>query len=329
MRYGQLRKTLIAALAALLPCSAFAQGTASAYPNKPVRVVVGMAPGGATDIQARMFTQRMSESLGQQFIVDNRDGAGGLLAIQAVKNSNPDGYTVLAVTTSFTVVPALHSTPPYDPVKDFLPVSLVTKAPYMIIVTPSFPAKTMTEFLAYAKLKPGAINFAIPGIGTTTHLGAVWLDHSGVKVTIIPYKGAGPATMDVIAGQVNAAFASILSGLPHVKAGRVRVVAVTTSQRSKVLPDVPTVAESGVPGYDVDTWHGWLVAKGTPPAIVNKINMELAKAVRAPEMTARLAGDGGEIVVSSPAQFSQVIIKEITRWAKLVKATGLKTVDQN
>lgn len=327
MKHDKTLRAFVALVAALLPCS-FTQAASPSYPSKPVRVIVGLAPGGATDIQARLFTPKLSESLGQPFIVDNRDGAGGLIAYELVKNAYPDGYTLLAATPSYTIVPALHSKPPYDPMKDFVPISLVTKAPYLIIVTPSLPAKTMKEFIAYAKAKPGALNFAISGIGTTIHLGAVWLDYSGVKLTIIPYKGTGPATTDVIAGQVHATFANVLSALPHVKAGRVRAIAVTTPERSKVLPDIPTVAESGIPGFDVNTWHGWLAPKGTPLAIVNKLNAELAKVVRGPDISARLLGDGGEILAGSPAQFSAVIADEITRWTKLVKVTGLKAVDE-
>ena len=316
-----------AVTAALLPCS-FAQSADAPYPSKPVRVIVGLAPGGATDIQARLFSQKLAENLGQQFVVDNRDGAGGLIAYERVKNANPDGYTVLAATPSFTIVPTLHAKPPYDPLKDFLPVSLVTKAPYLIIVTPSLAAKTIKDFISYAKARPGDLNFGISGIGTTIHLGAVWLDHSGVKITIVPYKGTGPSTTAVIGGQVQGTFANVLSGLPHVKAGRVRAIAVTTPVRSRVLPDVPTVAESGIPGYDVNTWHGWLVAKNTPAAVVTKLNEELAKVVNAPDTAARLAGDGGEILAGNPAQFKQLIVDEISRWTKLVKATGLKGADQ-
>jgi tripartite-type tricarboxylate transporter receptor subunit TctC len=317
MRYGMKLVAAVVVEIAIAP-----------YPTKAVRVIVGLAPGGATDIQARLFTQKLAENLGQPFIVDNRDGAGGLIAYETVKNASPDGYTVLAATPSYTVVPALHAKRPYDPIKDFAPVSLVTKAPYMIIVTPSLPVKTMQEFIAYAKAKPGALNFAISGIGTTIHLGAVWLDYAGAKLTIIPYKGTGPATTDVIAGQVHATFANVLSGMPHVKAGRVRVVAVTTPVRSRVLPDIPTVAESGIPGFDVNTWHGWLAPRSTPAAIVNKLNAELARAVRTPDIAVRLEADGGEILVGSPAQFSALIADEVTRWNRLVKQTGLKTVDE-
>lgn len=248
------------------------------------------------------------------------DGNGDILAVA-------DGHTILAATPSLTILPVLHSKPPYDAVKDFAPVSLVTKAPYLIIVTPSLPAKSMKEFIAYAKAKPGALNFGISGIGTTIHLAAVWLDYSGVKLTIVPYKGTGPATAGVIADEVQATFANVLSGMPHVKAGRVRAIAVTTPERSKVLPDVPTVAESGIPGFDVSTWHGWLVPRATPAAIVSRINAALAEVVRAPDISTRLAADGGQILAGDPQQLSALIVEEASRWSKLVKTTGVKAVD--
>lgn len=323
MTYGKVLTAFLVVTAALLPCS-FAQGAEAPYPSKPVRLVVGLSPGGATDIQARMFSQKLSQNLGQQFVVDNRAGAGGLIAYELVKDANADGYTVLAATASFTTVPALHTKPPYDPVKDFAAVSLVTKAPYMLIVTPSLPAKTIKDFIAYAKAKPGELNFGVSGLGTTIHLGAVWLDHSGVKITIVPYKGTGPTTTAVMGGQVQGTFANVLSGLPHVKASRVRVIAVTTPERSRVLPDIPTIAESGIPGYDVSTWHGWLVPKNTPAAIVTKINTQLAKVVNAPDIAARLVGDGGEILAGNPGQFTQLLVSEVSRWSKLAKVTGLK-----
>ncbi|HSQ05157.1 MAG TPA: tripartite tricarboxylate transporter substrate-binding protein, partial [Burkholderiales bacterium] len=246
-----------------------AHAAVAAYPAKPIRVIVGLAPGGATDIQARWFAQKMSENLGRSFIIDNRTGAGGLIAYQLVRNAAPDGYTVVAATATFTLAAALQAKPPYDPVLDFAPISLVTKAPYLVVVHNSFPAKSMKEVIAFAKAKPGALLIAIPGTGTTNHLGGLWLQHAtSTKITLVPYKGAGPSFGALLAGEVNMTFANVVSALPVVRSGRVRALAVTTAQRSPALADLPTVAESGVPGFDVNTWHGWLAPNGTPRSII-------------------------------------------------------------
>ncbi len=302
-----------------------AAAEAGAYPAKPVRVIVGLAPGGATDIQARIFSQRLSEELGRQFVVDNRAGAGGLIAFQTVAKAAPDGYTILAATPSFTIAPAFYDKPPYDPVKDFAAISLVTKAPYLIVVNPSLPAKSMTELIAYAKSNPKAVNFGTGGLGTGVHLGIVWINNAtNANITIIPYKGTGPVLTDLLAGQINVTFANIINVLAYTKANRLRALAVTSSERSRVLPDLPTVAESGIPGFDVTTWHGWLAPKGTPAAIVNRLSTGLARFVKQPETMEKLAADGGEPVASMPAQATAFVATEVVRWRKLVEATGLR-----
>ncbi len=300
----------------------------STYPNKPVRVVVPLAPGGATDIQARLFTQKLSIGLGQTFLVDNRAGAGGLIAFNLIAHQTPpDGYTLLATSATFTNAPALFEKPPFDPVRDFEPISLMSKAPYALIVTPSFPAKSLGEFITWARANPGKLNFAISGQGTIIHLAAVWFaGAAGFKATLVPYKGTGPATQDVMAGQVHATFANVISAAPLLKAGKIRAIAVTTAQRSSVYPDLPAIAEA-VADYEVTTWHGWLAPKGTPRAIVNVMNAELSKVLKYPEVVKLLAEDGGIPMGGPPEEFRKLIASEIERWKQLVKDNGIKAED--
>ena len=298
---------------------------AETYPAKPVRIIVGLAPGGATDIQARWYAQKLTERLGRSFIVDNRTGAGGLLAYQLAANAAPDGYTVVAATASFTIVPAVQPKVPYDTVKDYEPVALVTKAPYLVIVSNSTGPKSVPEMIAFARSKPGALLIAIPGTGTINHLGGAWLSQiTNTKITLVPYKGAGPSLAAVLSNEVPVTFANVLSALPMVKTGRVRAIAVTTGERSSALPDLPTVAEGGVPGFDVNTWHGWLAPKGTPRAIVQKLNQELAAVVKSPDLAEKLAEDGAIAIFQTPEQFGKYIADEGARWKSLVKETGLR-----
>ena len=306
------------------------QAGAQSYPNKPVRVVVPLAPGGATDIQARLFSQKLSEVLKQTFLVDNRSGAGGMIAFKhIVQQATPDGYTVLATSPGFTNVPALYEKPPFDPQNDFEPIILMTKAPYVLVVNPNFPAHSMSEFLAWAKTNPGKLNFAISGVGTTIHLAQVWLaDAAGIEVTTIPYKGTGPATLDLIAGQVHAAFANVISAGPHIKAGKIRPLAVTTAERSAGLPELPTFAEAGLTGYEVTTWHGWLAPKGTPRAIIATLNSALNRALKDPEVAKVISADGGMIVGGTPQAFRKLIGEEIERWRRLVKLAHIKPRDK-
>ncbi len=295
------------------------------YPAKPVRVIVGLAPGGATDIQARIFSQKLSEELGHPFVVDNRAGAGGSIAFKTVANATPDGYTLLAATPSFTIAPAFYAKPPYDPARDFAAISLVTKAPYLMVVNPSLPVKSVSELIAYAKANPRTVNFGTGGLGTGVHLGIVWINNAtNANIAIIPYKGTGPVLTDLLAGQINVTFANIINALAYIKTGRLRALAVTSAERSSVLPDLSTVAESGIAGFDVTTWHGWLAPKGTPAAIVNRLSTGLARFVKQPETMEKLAADGGEPVASTPAQTTAFLATEVIRWKKLVNATGLR-----
>ena len=299
-------------------------GAADAYPTKPVRVIVGLAPGGGTDILARMLSQKLSENLRRSFVVENRTGAGGTLADALVARSAPDGYTVLAVASSFSITPAIFLKIPYDPIKDFVPVSLVVQAPILLLAHPSLPVKSVKELIALAKSRPGALDAASAGHGSSNHM-ALELFNSltGLKIAHIPYKGAGPALIDLMAGQVHMLFANIVSSLGYVRNGKLRALAVTSARRSPAVPELPTVAES-VPGYETTTWHGWLAPAGTPAEVVTKLNVELARAVKSRDVAERLADDGGEPVGSTPEQFSQHLAGEIARWRKVVKEAGVR-----
>jgi tripartite-type tricarboxylate transporter receptor subunit TctC len=315
----------LAVVATALPGAAFAQGATDAYPARPVRVIVGLAPGGATDIQTRLFAQKLSDSLGRPFVVENRTGAGGTVAYAHVAKSAPDGYTLLGVAGGYTITPVVYSKLAYDPVKDFAPISLVVQAPFLLLTHPSLPVKSVTDLLALARAKPGALDCASAGHGTSTHMAfELFRALTGVKITHVPYKGTGQSLVDVMSGQVHMLFGNVLSSLPHARAGRLRALAVTTARRSAVLPDLPTIAEAGVPGYENSTWHGWLAPAGTPPAILNRLNAELVRSTRSPDVVERLAPDGGEPVGSTPEQFGRHIAGELARWGKLVREAGIR-----
>jgi tripartite-type tricarboxylate transporter receptor subunit TctC len=316
----------IAVAAALCAGSAYSQTveTREAYPVRPVRVVVGLAPGGATDIQARLFAQKLTEGMGRPFVVENRAGAGGTIAYALVAKSAPDGYTLIAAASGFSSTPLFYQKLPYDPFKDFAPVSLLVQAPFLLLVHPSVPAKSARELVALAHARPGTVDFGSAGHGTSTGLALeLFRIMARVKITHVPYKGIGQALVDVLAGQVHGLFGNPLSSLPYVKAGRLRALAVTTTVRSAVLPELPTVSESGVPGYESATWHGWLAPAATPATVVNRLNAELAKIARASDLAAKLAADGGEPVGSTPGEFARLLVTELERWRKVVKETGM------
>lgn len=302
-----------------------APGSGEAYPVKPVRVIVGLAPGGGTDIFARMFTQKLSSNLNRAFVVENRTGAGGTVAYAQVAKSPPDGYTLLAVASGYSITPAVYRKLSYDPVKDFAPISLVAQAPILLMVHPSLPVKSTRDLVALARAKPGSLDAGSAGFGTSNHLALELFNNlAGVKITHVPYKGTGQALIDFMAGQVHLMFGNIVSSLPYVRTGRVKGLAVTSARRSSVMPGLPTIAESGVPGYETTTWHGWLAPAGTPASIVNKLSAELAKTLKAPAVLEQLATDGAEPVGSSPEQFTQHLITEIARWQKVAREMSVR-----
>lgn len=329
MKYCRICKAVILATVAVLPGVLLAQ-SASTFPNKPVRIVVAQAPGGGTDIQARMFATKISRLLGQQFVVDNRAGGGaaGVVASTMVAKATPDGYTLLAITPSFTFSPALYKDYPVDPIKDFTPVSLLTRAPYLLVVNASSPTKSAKDFIVLARAQPGKLNFGAGNIGTGTHLVTEWfINAAGIKATYIPYKSTGPAMLDLMGGRLDAALTNVLSSGPHVKSGKLRALGISTIQRSKVLPDLPTLAEQGVTGYNASTFHGYVAPAHTPAAIITKLSAGFAGVVKTPEMAEQLSEDGGEPVGSTPEEFRQQIAAETQLWRKLVKDVGIKITE--
>jgi len=325
-----MRLLLIMVLAAATcasTASTAATGPADAYPSKPVRVVVSASPGAVTDTQARLFSKLLSDTFKQQFIVDNRPGAGGLIGFETVARAAPDGHTLLAVSPSLTTVYAFQDKPTFHPVTDFAPVSLMIRAPFLIVAHPSFPAKSMSELIAYAAAKPGALTFGLGGTGSIQHLAIAWIAaETKTNLVLVSYKGIAPAVVDLIGGQINATMANIANVGPHVRAGRLRALALTGLERSAVFPELRTISESVVPGFDVTSWQGWIAPKGTPAAIVNRLNAALADAVRLPEVSEKIAGDGAKPVGSTPAEFRTEIAAQASRWRRLVDERGLRSV---
>jgi tripartite-type tricarboxylate transporter receptor subunit TctC len=280
-------------------------------------------PGGPTDVLARAISQKLSERLGQPIIIDNRPGASGMIGADLVAKAVPDGYTLLANASIHVINPSLYANPPYDAIKDFAPVSQIAEVPLVLVVNPALGVKTVQELIAKAKASP--LNFASSGNGSAPHLAGEGFNiATGTKMQHIPYKGSGPAITDLIGGQVNLMFDSLPSSMPHIKSGRIIAIAVTTKKRSSALPNVPTVAESGVPGFDVSTWYGVWAPAATPPAIVRRVSSDVAAAVRTPEVRARLAELGAEPVGSTPEEFAAYNRTEAAKWAKIVKDSGAK-----
>ena len=270
-------------------------------------MVVGQSPGGATDLVARVVAQKLTDSLGQSVIVDNRTGAAGSVGAALVAKSMADGYTLLVVSSSFSINPSLYTNLPFHPVKDFTPVTLIAEAPFLLVVTPSLPARTVGELIAAAKSKPGTLNYGSGGNGSSGHLaGELFKNMANISMVHVPYKGAGPALIDVMAGQVHMTFGSVISSLTHVRSGKLRALAVTSAQRSKSLPDLPTVSEAGVRGYHSTTWYGLLAPAGTPPSTVGKLNSETKHALGLPDVQQRFSGDGAEPVGDSPDSLPEV-----------------------
>jgi tripartite-type tricarboxylate transporter receptor subunit TctC len=318
-------KTLIGTFAAVLAASAFA-GAAGAqqYPSKPIRFIVPFTPGGSQDVIARIFAQKLSESLGQQVVVDNRGGAAGLIAAETVARAPKDGYTMLLATGGqISLAPALHSRLAYDPVKDFASVGQIADQAMSLIVNNGVPAKSVAELVAYAKGK--SLNYASTGNGTISHLTMEALKQvSGINAAHVPYKGAGPAFIDLLAGQVQMMITGVPSAQPFVANGKARMLAVASRKRSPVFPDVPTLIESGYKDFVSTVWIGVLVPAGTPEPIVKKLNAAFLNALKQPDLLERLAAVGAEPAGSTPAEFDAVIKADIARWAKVVKATGVK-----
>ncbi len=309
------------ALAVASP-AAFAQ----TYPTKPVRLMVPFPPGGSTDIVARIVAQQVSERLGQQMVIENRGGAGGTIGTALVAKAPADGYTlVLGTTNTHVVAPAVYPKLDYDPIKDFAPVSLLAVTPYLLVVHPNVKAGTLKEFIEVARAQPGKLNYASAGTGSTTHIAMEMLKLASTTFMLhIPYNGNGPAGTAVIAGQVEALFGSLPAVLPHAKSGKVRALAVGTPVRSPALPDVPTVAESGYPGFDASLWLAIMAPANTPAAIIDRLNKEIVAVIKAPESAAALAKAGAEPLSSTPAELTAMIREGIPKYVKVVQTAGIK-----
>ena len=295
------------------------------YPNKPVRFIVPYAPGGSSDILARTLGQKFADAMGQPFIIDNRPGAGSMVGTDVLAKSPADGYTIILSDMPHTINPSINSKVPYDPVKDFSPVSVISVSPMFLFVHPSFEAKSLKELIALAKAQPNKFAIASGGNGATTHLVAELLQASaGIKLTHVPYKGAGPAIADVAAGQVPITFTSMATAAPLVKAGRLRVLGVTSSKRLAAFPDVPTFEESGLSGLTFEHWWGIMAPARTPAAVVAKLNGEIVKALAAPDVRDRLTELADEPRTNTPDQFRALIESDLARWAKVVRDAGIK-----
>jgi len=295
------------------------------YPSKTIRMIVPFAAGGPTDVIARTVGQKLTESWGQPVVIDNRGGVGGNLGTDIAAKAAPDGYTLVMVIVAHAINASLYSKLPYDPVKDFAPVSLAGAATIVLVAHPSVQAKSIRELIALGKAKPGKINWGSPGTGTPHHLaGEMFKTLTGIDMVHIPYKGAAPAIVDLLGGQVSLAFVSLPAALPQIRAGKLTALGVSGPQRSAVAPEVPTIAESGFPGYELENWYGALAPAGTPRAIVNKLNGEIVKILQTPEVKDRLNSQGFEIRTSTPEQFAAYLKSEIVKWAKIVKDSGAK-----
>jgi tripartite-type tricarboxylate transporter receptor subunit TctC len=307
-------------LAAALP--AFAQ---PAWPTRPVRLVVPQSAGGSTDLVARPLAQHLSAALGQPVLVDNRPGAGSVIGTEIVARAVPDGHTLLVIAASFTATPALHARLPFDSLRDFAPVALLSAFPNLLVVHPSLPVRSVQELIALARAKPGALNYGTSGAATGTHMSMELFMHmTGTRMTHIPYKGGAPSVQGLLTGEVQVNMATISTALPQVRAGKLRALAVTGAKRSSVVPDLPTVAEAGVPKFEYASWTGMLAPARTPEAVIARLNVEAVRAVGMPEMRALLAAEGAEPVGSTPAQFAAQIRTEVARWSDLVRAAKIR-----
>jgi len=323
-----VRTARLAVVAVVLAMTAFASTATRAqnFPARPLKVIVPFSPGGAVDGPMRVIAQELGRRLGQQVVVENRPGAGATIGTDLVAKSPPDGYTLLLASQTNAISATLYPKLPFDPLDDFTPIGLIGREPGVLVVNPALPVRTLQEFVAYAKARPGQLDFASSGNGSGQHLFMAMLaSMTGMKLTHVPYKGSGQATTDLLGGRIAASIPGTAGMVAHIKAGKLRALAVTGSKRSPQLPDVPTVAESGVPGYEAYVWMGLMAPRGTPPAIVDLINRELRQTLATDEVRNYMTGVGIEIVVSSPDEFGAFFRAERDRWAKVIRETGAKT----
>lgn len=317
-----MKRTVLAAMLLALAAAASAQ---EPYPSRPVRLIVAFPPGGSVDTVARVIGPALGASLGQPVVVENRSGASGNIGTEQAARAKPDGHTLLIHTIPFVANASLYERMPYDPLKDFAPVSLLCASPAVLIVHPSVPARSVAELLALARAKPGVLNYSAAGAGTNPHMAGELFNMLGnVNIVAVQYKGGGPALVAVLGGEVGITFQNISEAVPHVKSGKLRALGVTGATRAAALPEVPTIAEAGVPGYEFTTWHGVLAPRGTPPEVIALLNARLAQVLRSPGISARFAQMGLDVIASSPAEFSAHLKTELDKWGRLVRERHIR-----
>jgi tripartite-type tricarboxylate transporter receptor subunit TctC len=320
-------RTLSLALALASSLSMGGAALAQSYPTKPIRFIVPQSPGSATDTVARAIGHRLPERLGQPVVMENRPGAGGIIGSEAAAKAPPDGHTILIIAATHTVNPSLRPVP-FDPIKDFAPITLATSQPYLMLAHPSLPVRSVKELIQLAKARPGQINYGSTGSGSLGNLAFEQLKRmAGVEMTQVPYRAVGPGLTDLLGGHISLMFFTIVTGLPQVEAGRLRALAVSSPTRSPRAPNIPTIAESGFPGFDVRGWYAILAPAGTPAPIVSRLNKDIVAILHTPEMKERLANDGSEAVGSSPEELARHLRNETARWAKLIREAGIKAAD--
>ncbi len=323
-----LRRSLLGLAAGLAVCAPMGQALAQTYPSKPITLVIPFPPGGPTDLVARVLAKKLGEQMGQSVVVDNKPGANGNIGAMAVVKAPADGHTVLYNTSSITLSPALYKSLGYDVQRDLAPVALTAVVPLALVVNPNVPANNVREFVAYAKANPGKLSYGSAGNGNVTHLAAYqFVQSQGLDATHIPYKGSAPADVDLVAGQIQFMTDTINSVMPFIKDKRLKLLAVTTAKRMSLFPEAPTLAETVMPGFEAGAWQGVMVPAGTPAAVVQRLNSELLKALKSPEVLEKLAQQGAEALGSSPEEYGAYVKKELARWASVVKATGI-SLDQ-
>lgn len=318
--------SLSAAFAAtIFVCPGTALPQVPVFPGKPVQIIIAAVPGGSNEAEARLYAQKLNENTGQQFIVDFKPGAGGTIAAAQVAKAPPDGHTLLVVSPNFTVSPSVYKGLPYDTVKDLAAVTMLSKRPTVLMVHPSVPVKNAAEYFAHARANPGVLNFGTTGNGSSPHMNGAWMHSSAnVKVTFVHYKGTGSLMPDLLSGRVHATAISFLSSLPHIKAGRTRALGISTSERSRLWPELPTIAEQGVAGFDYSSWLGIVTSGATPGPVLARVHAEFAKAGKAPEIAKKLEPDFVQIVLSTPEQFKLYIAEDVARWRALVNEAGIQ-----
>lgn len=301
-----------------------ASSAAQVYPTRSIRFIAPFAAGGGSDLIARKLAQKLTESLGQSVVVDNRTGGSGVIGTDATAKAAPDGHTIMMTTPTFTVNPSLIGKLPYDPIRDFAPISLIATAPHLLAVHPSLPVKSVKDVVALAKARPEQLTFSSGSAGGSSHLsGELFNSIAKIKMTHIPYRGGGQAVIAIVSGEVSLGFVDLVSMLPHVKSGRVRSIALTSLKRSPILPELPTIAESGYPGFQSGIWYGVIAPARTPPEVIARLNSDLVKIVRSPDFLESLKAEGADPVASTPDYFGEFIRKEIARWEKVIKAANI------